>query len=181
MANANPPQPACTQIGAALIRRRESVLLVLQRGRRDPRPTWSIPGGRVDPGELPTEAMVREVREETGLEVTDPGRLLYVTSYVDPSSGARGTTFVFEVRGWRGEIRPPDPHDSVRRARFVPVPEAIELLGQLPWRMMREPILAHLRGEADAGALWQYRQEGDAPALVARLALSGEIETGPWR
>ncbi len=31
---------------------------------------WSIPGGRIEPGESDDEAVVREVREETGLEVT---------------------------------------------------------------------------------------------------------------
>lgn len=46
---------------------------------------WSIPGGALDPGESVTESCVREVREETGLEVevvrlvgvySDPHRLL---------------------------------------------------------------------------------------------------------
>ncbi|HLF26367.1 MAG TPA: NUDIX domain-containing protein [Anaerolineae bacterium] len=41
---------------------------VLLCHRRD-RDMWNLPGGGVERGELPTEAVVREVKEETGLEV----------------------------------------------------------------------------------------------------------------
>jgi 8-oxo-dGTP diphosphatase len=44
-------------------------LLLVRRGREPNRGSWSLPGGRVEPGETPAEAVVREVREETGLVV----------------------------------------------------------------------------------------------------------------
>lgn len=44
-------------------------LLMVRRGRGVAAGEWSIPGGRVEPGELVVSAVVREVAEETGLEV----------------------------------------------------------------------------------------------------------------
>jgi ADP-ribose pyrophosphatase YjhB (NUDIX family) len=49
-------------------------LLLVRRGRPPGRGLWSVPGGRVEPGESPTEAVVREVLEETGLLVVPTGR-----------------------------------------------------------------------------------------------------------
>nr|WP_225316390.1 MULTISPECIES: NUDIX hydrolase [Haloferax] len=49
---------------AGLSERDGSVLLVRQDGR------WVLPGGGVESGETKTEALVREMREETGLDAT---------------------------------------------------------------------------------------------------------------
>lgn len=57
----------------------EKVLLVKQKvANRD----WSLPGGRVENGETLEEAMIREMKEETGLDVKVKN-LLYVCDKPD--------------------------------------------------------------------------------------------------
>jgi 8-oxo-dGTP diphosphatase len=55
-------------VGAIVVRRDGRVLLV-RRGRAPRLGTWTIPGGKVEPGESLEAAVVREVREETSLDV----------------------------------------------------------------------------------------------------------------
>ena len=50
-------------------------LLMIKRGREPGAGLWSIPGGRIEPGETDAEALVREMLEETSL-VVEVGRLL---------------------------------------------------------------------------------------------------------
>ena len=50
-------------------------LLLVRRGTEPGRGLWSVPGGRVEPGESAQDAVVREVEEETGLRVR-AGRLV---------------------------------------------------------------------------------------------------------
>ena len=48
---------------------RDEQLLLVRRGHGPAAGEWSVPGGRVDTGETLAEAVVREVSEETGLDV----------------------------------------------------------------------------------------------------------------
>jgi 8-oxo-dGTP pyrophosphatase MutT (NUDIX family) len=60
---------------SAVILGRDGVLLQ----QRDDNRLWGLPGGAVDPGESVAQAIVREVREETGLEV-EPIRVIGIYS-----------------------------------------------------------------------------------------------------
>jgi 8-oxo-dGTP diphosphatase len=55
-------------------------IVLIRRGQEPRRGEWSIPGGRVEWGETIQEAVVREVREETGLEIEVLGLIEIVDS-----------------------------------------------------------------------------------------------------
>ncbi len=62
-------RPATVPCVGAVIARADGRLLLIQRGNEPGRGLWSLPGGRVEPGESDEAAVAREVAEETGLTV----------------------------------------------------------------------------------------------------------------
>jgi 8-oxo-dGTP diphosphatase len=132
---------ALRHVAAAIIRRGDEVVLVLQ-GAPGEEPFWSFPGGVVEDDELVPEALAREVAEETGLEI-EGIRLAYLRQIDNrrpvelvggrPGAGYLVTVWVFEVDSWRGKLAPRDPDGFVREARFVPVSEAADRLRRTSW------------------------------------------------
>ena len=57
------------QCVGALIRDPDGRLLLIKRGHDPGAGLWSLPGGRIEPGETDQQAVVREIAEETGLTV----------------------------------------------------------------------------------------------------------------
>lgn len=80
---------------------RDGRMLLIQRAHEPARGCWSLPGGRVEPGESDAEATAREVREETGLEVV-VGRFVGMVERDAPDGS------VYEVRDYLCDLTDPD-------------------------------------------------------------------------
>jgi len=62
------PDRPLVGVGVILVKDRQ--ILLVKRGHEPNKGMWSIPGGLIKLGETAEEAAIREVREETGLEVS---------------------------------------------------------------------------------------------------------------
>lgn len=79
---------------------------------------WMLPGGGVNRGERPEEAILREIREETGIRVTDPPKLF--GQYSQQTHGVSDVVFVYACLT---VAEPACPFWSleIREARFFPM------------------------------------------------------------
>jgi 8-oxo-dGTP diphosphatase len=137
-----------------VLRHEDRVLLIQEQKRTT---FWTIPGGLVEAGELLTETLVREVREETGLEVSAIGRLAYSTQIDFPERRHQTVAFTYEVTAWSGSCQPSDPDEEVVDTAWVPLADAPQMVEGIGWRGMREPLIAYLRGAAPPSSTWFYR------------------------
>jgi ADP-ribose pyrophosphatase YjhB (NUDIX family) len=82
---------------------RDEAYLVLERGQEPYRGRWELPGGFVEAGESPAEAVRREVFEETGLRIETPTILgAYTSRYGD--DGKWTVDVAFHCQAPSGEL-----------------------------------------------------------------------------
>jgi 8-oxo-dGTP diphosphatase len=105
--------------GASTIVLRGDGVLMVRRARPPFAGLWSVPGGRVEPGEKPEETARRELREETGLMVE---RVIRIGTK-EPEPGSAFRLAVFAARAGEGM---PVASDDAGEARFVPFSEVLE-------------------------------------------------------
>lgn len=100
-------------------------ILLCRLGRHSNDPgLWTLPGGGMEFGEHPEETLVREVREETGLQV-EAVKLLKIDSrtfsvaHGDAADG-HSLRFFYTVKRTGGSLRD-EPKGSTDRARWTPL------------------------------------------------------------
>jgi len=132
---------------AALVRNERGQILFLVRSDNG---HWDLPAGAIDPGETPAQAIVREVREETGLVVEPtavagvfggPGfRLRY-----DNGDEVEYTVIVFECRVIGGELGGLD--GEAAELHFIDPAERPRLQAEFPDELFApagsRPVLFH--------------------------------------
>jgi 8-oxo-dGTP diphosphatase len=117
-------------IVSAILRREGRILLVEEIGPGDPGPTWMLPGGLVEAGESVIEALQREVREETGLNIEPRPTLAFAVHVIEPDDQYLALTFACEAEG---AVAPDDPDGYILDAAWVEEHEAIARLERVSW------------------------------------------------
>ncbi|MBI5442276.1 MAG: (deoxy)nucleoside triphosphate pyrophosphohydrolase [Deltaproteobacteria bacterium] len=121
---------------AAVLRREDGRILLARRYPKGPHGgLWEFPGGKVEPGETPGEALAREIREELGVEIS-VGRELTRVDHSYPH--VRILLIALEAVLLRGELRALGCQDfrwiEPSAALGYPMPEADVPIARLACR-----------------------------------------------
>ena len=138
----SPLLPAPVPCVGVVCLRRDEVLLI-RRGRPPRQGDWSLPGGRIEPGERAMDAALRELREETGVEAEITG-LIDVVDGLFPEAGRHYVLIDYAARWISGE---PAAGDDAIEARFVARDQAATLVD---WSETRR-IIALAAASRDSG------------------------------
>ena len=148
-------------LALGILRHEGEIVLVQQDMGGNMLPGWVIPGGMVEAGELITEALVREIKEEAGIRVRSVARLACVCQIDRPCQRAQSLIYIFEIDQWEGTLASGhDPDKEVLAVEQVSLSEAMERLSRNGgWSCIQIPLIAFLSGEVEAGACWFFRED----------------------
>lgn len=91
-----------TVVAAALLDGEGRILLQQRAPGRAMAGLWEFPGGKVEAGELPEDALARELAEELGIEIA-PADFVPACFASAPVTGRHMILLLYLCRRWRGE------------------------------------------------------------------------------
>ncbi len=126
-------------VAAALTNQAGEILLQKRPEGKQMAGLWEFPGGKAEPSESPESALVRELREELGIEVSALD-LLPITFVSEPLGAPQLVLLLYRCTQWQGEpaaldspelrwLRPSDMHQLQMPPADVPLVLALESAG----------------------------------------------------
>lgn len=136
------------KVGVGVFVFRDGKFVMGQRRGSHGEGSWSIPGGHLEFGETPEQTAIREVKEETGMEIKNL-RFGAVTNDIFESEGKHYIT-IWMMSDWQaGEpsIVEPDKYVKQQWIDFESLPEPLFL----PWeQLLKSDFLSNIKNAADA-------------------------------
>jgi ADP-ribose pyrophosphatase YjhB (NUDIX family) len=120
-------------VGAAIVE--DGRALVTVRAREPEKGQLDVPGGFLEVGEHPVDGLVREAREELGVEIEVVGDPILLATHTYGANGGYVLAIGFRARITGGEIR---PTDDVAEIRWVSAEELDSL--DFAWEHDREMV-----------------------------------------
>ena len=138
---------------------------------------WVFPGGAVDGDEDHRVAGVREVAEEVGVELSDPGALLLFSRWITPPQvRIRFDTLFFLVAAPAGAQPRPDGGETVD-VRWYEPQAALEAFGREEIELVFPTIktLEQLTGFASADELLAWADGREVEPIEPQVVIEGEV------
>ena len=110
-------------LGTLVYAIRDDAVLLHRRVKDPNKGLWVAPGGKLESDESPSECAIREMREESGLEIEAPV-LRAIMTETSPRPDYQWITFIFAATRWRGELA---PAPEIGEVRWVRLREVFEL------------------------------------------------------
>ncbi|TLS53990.1 (deoxy)nucleoside triphosphate pyrophosphohydrolase [Paenibacillus antri] len=122
-------------VGAVIRDARGDVLCALRSDRMSMPGLWEFPGGKIEPGEAPEDALIREIREELGVEV-EVGALVADYTHAYETVVVRLITYFAAIA--RGGVPLAKEHERLEW-------RSVEELSALAWAPADVPTVEALR------------------------------------
>jgi len=120
-------RPLLLVVAGALVREDRRILVQQRAPHRSMPGLWEFPGGKVEPGEAPDRALVREIEEELGVGL-DRADLEPLTFASEPLEDKELLLLLYRTTRWTGEPRALDASAirwaSIEELRTLPMPPA---------------------------------------------------------
>ena len=101
-AQAKTPTPQVTRVVAGILEREGRVLICRRRADQPHALKWEFPGGKIEGEETPEAALIRELREELGIEASGASE---IARYEYAYPGKKPILLIFlRVAAWAGEL-----------------------------------------------------------------------------
>lgn len=114
-------------VAAALVRADGRVLVQQRPAGKHHGGLWEFPGGKIEAGEAPEAALVRELEEELGIRV-DPADLAPLTFASEPRPDRHLVLLLYRATQWQGEPRAIEATElrwaTTAELRLLPMPPA---------------------------------------------------------
>lgn len=118
-------------------------LLMVKRGGHPFKGTWALPGGFVNPSEDSETAAIRELAEETGIDLSGSGEgyLEQLKTYSTPGRDPRGRVISTAYIALLPNVQDPEAGDDATEARFFAVDDLLGENAEFPLAFDHESII----------------------------------------
>ena len=124
------PRPSVTADAVVITKGADPKVLLIERGNEPFKGCWAFPGGFMDMDETAEQCAIRELREETGLELTDCRQIgAYSEVDRDPRGRTVSVAYLFEVE----DVLEVKAQDDAARAAWWPLNALPDLAFDHSW------------------------------------------------